>query len=156
MCLVPALFLSNRLSGGRFSKAQNASCTKLKYLLVNINCRCKKWIFAKNSATEYFYCYFSISPSQLQTFTRFDSCSSAKTLAGSGALSAEDAVSLSLPYSAEMLWQSISQGDAVSMATPHCKISKLDFFFFSERFKSKEGMRRSVSGWDLKRGNHVH
>lgn len=53
-----------------------------------------------------------------------------RRLAGSEALSAEDAVSLSLPYSAEMLWQSISQGDAVSMATPHCKISKLDFFFF--------------------------
>lgn len=52
-----------------------------------------------------------------------------QTLASSGALRVEDAVSLSLPYSAEMLWQSISQGDAVSMATPHCKISKLDYFF---------------------------
>lgn len=92
-----------RLSGGRFSKQQNVSYTKSKYLLVNINCRCKKQIFCKERATEYFYCYFSISPSQLQTFTRFDSCSSAKTLAGSEALRAEDAVSLSLPYSAEML-----------------------------------------------------
>lgn len=52
-----------------------------------------------------------------------------QTLASSGALRVEDAVSLSLPYSAEMLWQSISQGDAVSMATPHCKISKLDYSF---------------------------
>lgn len=120
----------NRLWGGRFSEHQNVSYTKWKYLLVNINCQCKKWNFVKNSATECFYCYFSICPSQFQTFSRVDSCSSAKTLAGSEALSAEDAVSLSLPYSAEMLWQSISQGDAVSMATPHCKISKLDFFFF--------------------------
>lgn len=69
------------------------------------------------------------SHSWLETCAGFDSCSSATTLAGSEALGAEDAVSLSLPYSAEMLWQSISQGDAVSVATSHCKISKLVFFF---------------------------
>lgn len=45
----------------------------------------------------------SQSLSQLQTFARFDGCSSAKALAGSEALRAEDAVSLNLPYSAEML-----------------------------------------------------
>lgn len=66
-----------------------------------------------------------------------------QTLASSGALRVEDAVSLSLPYSAEMLWQSISQGDAVSMATPHCKISKLDYFFSWE--VQEQGRNEAIS-----------
>lgn len=72
--------------------------------------------------------FICLSCSQVETSSGFDSCLFAEP-GCSAAPGAGDAVSLSLPYSAEMLWQSISQGDAVPMATPHCKISKLDFFF---------------------------
>lgn len=58
-------------------------------------------------------------------------------------------MSLSVPNSTEMLWQCISQGMQFPRQ-PYTKISKPPIFF-SERFRNREGgIRRSISGWDLK------